>query len=749
MERKDFEELRTMLYANKKGEWQDATFHELLEVMRVKKPDVTIRELLEAKQKLNLRQSRPITPTVAIEFVRAVINKLGCKRLYVPFASGIELEELGTSVSTVDYATPIAEFRNLMEERSGVAAVSDDVVFGSEYDAVYSDLLNYSPIKITGIQEDLVNRILQVSQNGVGIFIAVSSVVFDKRPKSLISILRERGVYLTAVIDLPEGSYSPATQVATRIVLFTRENSENLFLARIDKENNVARIVDNYFAKTVSCNNENGVWIKNGVHDDYASYDHDRRIKKYRAKIERAYGGKLQPLSNIIVSVNRPRVQGNDSKDTNFEDIENAIYISLNGDSEVTTDITAVRKNPHAYIQLVVDQNYMYANFLRLIIISDTFNLLRDYNSFSPLINHRIENYYVDDILKTDVPVPPLKIQDEAIRTLSDIEIIENEVELLKERLLKSPAYCSEVRQDLKEVNSSISGFERWFESLPYPLATILKRYSTCIDNRTKQDLLFFFFEAYSIFSAAILTAVYRNFPDRPSQLQEIDAHCFENACFGNWVKYDKVLAGIFEEKIMSNNDGECGSVLNRFRTDDPDVVKLLCLNDVYTLLDKMNKYRNIWKGHHPYTNDEGYERQVAILSNELKKLQKFLRDLYEKITLVRQINIRRQKGLFINTVEVLSGSNPIFNTVEIIGDEFLEEDKLYIHVVDTNKTFDIPPFLLMKSTPAEFKNACYFYSRLVGSQSQYLSYHFESIPEDFEEGKPALEVLETILARD
>ena len=161
--------------------------------------------------------------------------------------------------------------------------------------------------------------------------------------------------------------------------------------------------------------------------------------------------------------------------------------------------------------------------------------------------------------------------------------------------------------------------------------------------------------------------------------------------------------------------------------------------------MQSASAYRNSWKGHSGITSDARYSDHVRTLHGYLLKLRERSKNLYEKIRLVRPIRLKRAHGEFINTVESLTGSNPIFKKDEIKGDA-LDEDKLYIQVLDTNDTFEVAPFFLLKNSPSEVKNACYFYSRLEGASSRYVSYHFEGAPESAEEGEEAFDYLKEIL---
>lgn len=136
------------------------------------------------------------------------------------------------------------------------------------------------------------------------------------------------------------------------------------------------------------------------------------------------------------------------------------------------------------------------------------------------------------------------------------------------------------------------------------------------------------------------------------------------------------------------------------------------------------------------------------MLEDDLHRFQDKIQDVYEKMQLIRPLSLKHKDGLFTNIVEVLTGSNSIFKKCEIVG-EALDESKLYIRMLDTNRVFEIPPFLLLKNSPTDVKNACYFYNRLEGTNTRYVSYHFEGQPEDIEQGSLAYSVIKNVLSNN
>jgi hypothetical protein len=340
-----------------------------------------------------------------------------------------------------------------------------------------------------------------------------------------------------------------------------------------------------------------------------------------------------------------------------------------------------------------------------------------------------------------------MKMQKDILSLWGELDQIECKTSLLKDKLKKLPVSYPNIAKLIKDINFRGDKFEQWIESLPYPLATILRRYNATDTLQQKQERLLDFFEAYSIFIAGIMIAIYQQPQFDESVIKDVGIDYFTKASFGSWVKIDQALAKIFR-KQMEDNKTDINAFLNCFHTEDLSLVRLLCEADVYSILQRTCGYRNTWKGHSGISSEEIYGDHVRVLHRELLNMQERLKDLYEKIRLVRPIGLEYCEGTFTNRVEVLTSSNSIFKKAEILGNQPLDKKWLYIQVMDTGATIKLPPLFVMKQSPADVKNACYFYNRIEGKNSRYVSYHFESKPENVMQGEDAFDAIRSVLER-
>ena len=256
-------------------------------------------------------------------------------------------------------------------------------------------------------------------------------------------------------------------------------------------------------------------------------------------------------------------------------------------------------------------------------------------------------------------------------------------------------------------------------------------------------------FRSYSIFEATLLSAALNKKLIDCSSLKDVDPSFFEKASFGNWVRMDRALSNLYLGFINNSNENKKKIALECFKTSDENLVKLLCNKKVCNILDKTSKHRNTWKGHSGITSDTIYTEHVDILDSLLHQLKASIKDLYERVRLIRPISLSFSNGVFNNKVEILTGSNPIFAKDIIESLVPLDHSKLYLQMIDTSEMIELPPYFILKNSPPDAKNACYFYSRIDKGNTRYVSYHYDGKPEDMEDGVVAFDHIKELLTNN
>lgn len=704
--------------------------------LKMIEPNTSYEEYKAIMKKLYGREGRfsdwPFIPKEFEWLVRSFANKTNALKVLVPFATGLEDDCFSDEVN-VDYYF----FNKEIEQATTLFAQLNtlpELPEKRQYDLIVA-ALPFGPINNKSLACQIAEQSFSLlTDNGHCLFTFPKGITFGMGTKWLEK-LEEIGIYCTAIIDMPKGAYAPGTMIDTEIVLFSKYGAAKRFVALLDDEDGSDRIVDNYLNGKAPRNvSKLGVLIDK-KDSCYSVYIEGLRAQKQVERLEKAYNGKLRKLSEFAIA-KAP------DKNDKFQENENAVYIPKLGNSRVVTETNDFHIKTQNYFQIIVDAEIMLPRFLAFFLNTEEGLALRQ-NHYT---GTTIRAFRKSTILEMSVPFPSLELQSEYMKTNDQLESLRVEVESLKNKLLKRPASYKNIRKEIKDVNNTGDRFVQWIETLPYPLATILRRYSVADNPTIAQEMLLYFYEAYAIFEATLLGAALNKDLMDCSKLNMVDPSFFEHASFGNWVRMDRALSNLFLEAINGNDEEKKNAALECFRTKDETLVGLICSKKVCNILEKANKNRNDWRGHSGITSETLYREHSAQLESMLHQLQESLKDLFERIRLIRRTSIEYTDGLFDNTVEILTGSNSIFTIETITLTKPLEKNKLYLQIIDTEETLELPPYFILKNSPAEVKNACYFYSKVENEDSKYVSYHYEGRPEDIESGKEAFDHIRELL---
>ena len=141
------------------------------------------------------------------------------------------------------------------------------------------------------------------------------------------------------------------------------------------------------------------------------------------------------------------------------------------------------------------------------------------------------------------LPVPPISVQVQTVRSAAQLASMEATVARLRDQLWRRPQDAAAVLAQL-EASAKADPVRRWLDTLPYPLASVLQRFSALRDPKERLEALLHFYEATAQFGCAVLLSILRADPDllafaRPEIARVVGrrADLFDRAEFGLWTR--------------------------------------------------------------------------------------------------------------------------------------------------------------------------------------------------------------------
>jgi len=281
-------------------------------------------------------------------------------------------------------------------------------------------------------------------------------------------------------------------------------------------------------------------------------------------------------------------------------------------------------------------------------------------------------------------------------------------------------------------------GLDQWFETLPFPLASILRAWQATPSQeyKTKYEHLLHFFEATAEFTGLIFISAYKSndalFEIHENKISEVfqkQKLSFQRASFGTWKVIVEYLGKQTRLLLAGNNDDRalCAALFG-----NPSLIlpERLSDSELPRILSVTNKMRNDWSGHGGVLGQNEAKARNNLLVAELQKLREIFADAWNEIQLVQALNCRPRRGLFENEIAIMQGSNNEFLKETRPMSIWLDVERLYLSSKDSNGALKLLPLIRVGPSPRSANNACYFFNRIDQAGMRFVSYHYIDEPE-------------------
>lgn len=698
----------------------------------------------------SLNRHNPSTPQIVSSFLASFAEAIKAHSVLDPFAKygQVAFETSKYTESHIDAVSLDYTGHGIVKSFTpcNVTAHLGDILqlnFDNKYDLIISDFpfsakTNYvfkgEMIKDLGLA--MVARCIElVKDDGYIIATFANGITFRTDLLRTLKKMEDESMYVSGMIDLPSGAYAPFTNISCKLVIFEKKAVSKKFIAQLTSLKDIDAIISNFIIKKETKQSNLGMFVHPKDYIDYSAYQQ----KQNNERLAKLFGGQYTTLKELGTAY-RP------NSNNEFTDTGNSIFIPKIGVSKVVTSVNDFEIKPQNYIQVVLNQELILNRYAAYFFnIPKGIDIRRDYQQ-----GGAIPNFSLSSILNIPIVLSDMNTQLNILETHQAVIELESQLNAIKNELYSTPMSYRKIKVRLKNINNEET-LEDWVEKIPFPIASVLRRYITATEDKDRQKALLQFFEALSAFISALFLSFVKESKTAlvgVSIITDIEIKSFEKATFGSWVTINSQYAKSFRELLAIKENRAL--IYRIFATKNTSVIERLCNKDLYVVLGEANRLRNIWEGHGGAYSNEHYRDHVETLHGILLKIRNILNDVFDEFQLVRGSKLSKKSGIFINTAELLIGSNNLFKSKSIeSGTIALDEGKLYIHTREDNTVIELIPLLVMGSTPSSIKNACYFYSRTAGKATEYISYHYEENPETEVPGNSVLSELMNIMTDD
>jgi hypothetical protein len=534
--------------------------------------------------------------------------------------------------------------------------------------------------------------------------------VFDKK---IEKSLKDSGLFVNALFYIPEGSHSPTTSIPSYLVIVSKLAMQKTFIAQLSSSvstNNI--IADNFNKKKEGKTTSLGSFIALENFTSYKAFEKDEDV----FKIGRRTGSKPTIFKNIADFRTIKNVSPEEMEHSN-----NIIYLPRIGNSDVVENPSNFNIKPHNYIQVILE-NQVSPTYLAKYLNTSLGKLTRE----SRKVGTTIENITLSSLEDAPLFIPNYQEQISLIEVNNKIENLLLEISEYQNQLWKRPSQTLEINKSIVQYAKDNS-IEKWLDSLPFPISSILWKYIATSENKSKVDYLLHFFEAFSEFLSMLLLSAF----NQDQQFYKSESHRWINndgqyedwikkATFGGW---NNLTANLLKAiRTLINDADKKDIILNLLGKPSSEFLNLITSKGIIPVLENVREYRNDWKGHGGISSEQDNINRLTLLEHELNSLRQVIKGAFDDCRLISATTGNYKNGVFNFKAKELVGNKTPFNEIEVISLKPLDENKLYFVHQNHNEPIELLPFIKFNQE----SKACYFYNSIQTTNIRWVSFHFE-----------------------
>ncbi len=703
---------------------------------------LSIAELMYLQQRVGDQGGTFVVPPSVAQFFSLLIESSRCDRVLNP-AGGFGL--LGAWVAdgaptlSIDVVSRFPEaanviapldLNNLVFHAGAINETQDQLA--DTYDAIVAS----GPIGLrresrnfetdagkVELHDDPTNLLIadvakRLSPDGFMATVVSHQFSFKTGPRSVRANLKRFGLHLSALLALRPGIFV-GTPLSFNLAIIDRKPHDTLFVAEVPEDlAGQTALVERLRNRKQGPTASQGSLVNPGSFYGFAAFEAQERYDK----LAKNKGLIAVDFSQAVPTLRRTR-QG-----SNFEPLEehpHAVYLPEMAKTPATTLQEDLPERLRSYFQLLVDPDVVLPEYLAELLNSELGESLRQSVMTGTTIPRINRNLLTESVLY----LVPVSDQGLAIEARSEIHRLRSELSELESQIWERPRQVEHVIEALGKVNRE-ERFDEWIETLPFPLASILRSYHALDQtDKDKYERLLHFFEAFTEFCAAIHLSAFSasdvHWQPELDELQRImqkQHFSLERATFGLWCAIVGRLAGKLRS-MLNGKDDEQAVAHSLYATASSIPLEMLSSKPLIGLLQRVNGFRNRWTGHGgAVTHLEAAERH-RDLKKELEELRAIVGIKFLQYQLIEPRTAEILEGpLFRCRVRRVMGSNPQLEHQTVTVTTPAKKGALYLHNPGHNKVLELIPIVQVRDTP---QPASYFYNRCERAELHLVSYHF------------------------
>lgn len=561
----------------------------------------------------------------------------------------------------------------------------------------------------------IVQAALKLSPGGSMLVVLPDGFLRTTDGLSTQACLQAAGVGITAVLALPTRTFA-GLSIPLNVVVLTQESQDSVFLGQVDAQADQEILLANLRARRNGALPELGRLVPR---TDLVPPRQSFALLELREAARRS-GLQAVAVEKLAVSAKRPRATGEA-----FPSLPNCVYVPRLGTSSAVTSPDQFQIKPQNYIQVQINPEIAESEYVAAFLGSALGRRVRRQLTSGTTI----PQISIESLTAGEFYLPAsLEQQRATVRLSSRLSELGLSLQALEKELWDRPLSVAKIEAGLGRVLEG-DGFERWMESLPYPLASVIWRYRASDDAERRCRFLVNLFEALVV----VLVEIHYSALERdPGLLQDAirtgtAKDPYDRASIGIWANLLARLAAKTRQLVASDPT----KAQELFALSDIERLNAIASKTVVRLLEQeAAEYRRNWIGHAAVVGPAEWARRLTQAEGTLAKLREALSDAFTGWELVRAGQGSLKAGVISASVEHLTGSRALFRRGSVKVRDWPEDGCLYMIEDDASLMLRLAPLIRLRRSPESVQDAVYFYDRIESRGVRWVSYSHEEVPE-------------------
>lgn len=534
-----------------------------------------------------------------------------------------------------------------------------------------------------------------------------------------------------------EGGLRPASDIPVSLLVITHGGPvDRLFVGRLDPAIDPSTLIENLIQR------REGKYLQLGLlypENDYRGW----RALLNERELLLGLGSMRLPFRDLgEIAVGYERLSGDQNGDTG-----NSIYVPEFPRAGV--QIKAPEK-VRGYTRVDLDPEHANARWVAAWLNEPLGQTAR----LALASGATIERISSRDLDRLKVALPPLGVQKKAVRLGQELQLIGSELSDTRAGIYTGQLPLDQAERLLDGVrnslvadgspHSSAATAAGWIEQLPFPLASVGRRYLTTQSARDKVDHLQHFFEGYGIFMAAVLlSAAHRDLQCYEAAAAKLRSNhkagqsVLNHPSVHDWITLGRTVARVIGERLRDDRSGEVRVTL--FGNLRADLVDNFLAGEYWAALDTARLVRNE-RSHGGIESGVNLRDQLARFEAALNDLRLQASHPFASADLIRPGPAEQgTDDLFtFDRAQRLMGSNTTFAEREVKSTASMRGPGLYLVPAagDVEHPLQLLPLIRLRDLPGTNERPVFYYNRRSqgpdDERLRFVTYHFDPNPEEY-----------------